>query len=197
MNSDTYLTRETLLKRLKFSDDDMAWEEFSFYYKRFIYSIIDKIGVRLQDYDDLAQRVVLKVWQSLPDFDYDQKQGSFRSWLYVVTRNIAYNFVTRDKKYIYEHDQLVESSHANAVDPEVEKLIEEEWRLHISTLAFENVSKSTSEKVMDIFRASAEGESLSSISERLAMSEDTVCRYKNRVKEKLVAEIKSLRDMLE
>ncbi len=197
MTSDTYMTKDSLLRRLKNPDNELAWEEFCFYYKNFICSIINKVGIRASDVDDLTQRVMLKVWKSLPDFDYNQKKGSFRSWLYVVTRNVAYNFATRDDSYVHSHERLDNQQLSNLVNPEIEQVIEEEWRLHVASLAFENISKSTSELSLEIFLSSVEGESIKAIAERLEMNEDTVCRYKNRVKQKLVAEIKSLRDMLE
>lgn len=193
---DTYLTRETLLKRLKSVDDDLAWEEFSFYYSRFIYSILVKSGVKQEDRDDLVQQVMLKVWKSLPNFDYDQKRGGFRNWLFIVSRNTAYNFLARDKRYT-STEEIEQLPVDGAVSPEIEEVIEDEWKRYISSLAFENVSKSCSPLSMDIFASSAEGETLGQIAKRLDMKENTVCRYKNRVKEKLIAEIKSLREMLE
>lgn len=191
--ADTYLTRETLLKRLKSADDELSWEEFIHYYRRFIFSIFNKMRISDSDSDDLFQRVLLKVWKAIPNFDYNQAQGQFRSWLYKVTQNTVLNFISEGK---------IKKQNVVAIDekyskPEVDRIIRDEWEKHISALAFNTVKEKVSEVAMQVFLASLEGEKTEVTAKKYGLSENSVYVYKMRVKNALTAEIKNLRDFLE
>ena len=69
--ADEYSTRQTLLQRLKNQQDDRSWEEFVFYYQRYIYAIISNMNLPHHDCEDLVQAVLLKAWKILPGFQYD------------------------------------------------------------------------------------------------------------------------------
>ena len=81
-------TRVTLLMRVKNQHDDKSWEDFVFYYKKkFIYIICRKMGLNHHDGEEVVQKVLLKLWDKLPEFEYDQ--GSrFRGW--ALYRNWKY-----------------------------------------------------------------------------------------------------------
>ncbi len=82
-------TRITLLEKIKDKDSEQHWEEFVLLYQDFIYSIIRKCGIGFEDSKDLTQAVLLKIWKSLPTFDYDSSKGGLRYWLYRVARNVV------------------------------------------------------------------------------------------------------------
>jgi RNA polymerase sigma factor (sigma-70 family) len=145
------------------------------------------------DSDDLFQQVLLKVWKALPKFDYNQKQGSFRSWLYRVTQNTVLNYIA--KGAFRQHEFLSLSDHY--AEPEVEKIIKDEWEKHVAALAFNNVKDSMSELSMNVFLASLEGIGTESIAQKYGLSESSVYVYKMRVKNALAAEIRHLRGLLE
>ena len=195
--SKTYLTRNTLLRRLKSLNDELAWDEFVFYYRDFIFSIINKLGVQQSDCDDLSQQVMLKIWNSIKSFTYTQKPGSFRNWIYTITKNAVMNYFKRNKLITKHHEQIVVTASSTVFKPEIDLLISEEWEAYVSGLAFENIRKKVSEQTMEAFLSSLRGESVEETAARLDLEENSVYIYKNRVKKRLVAEIKNLREMLE
>lgn len=194
---DTYLTRETLLKRLKLLDDEQAWEEFVYYYGNFINSIIYKIEIYSDDEEDIAQEVMLKIWKAIPSFDLNNSCGRFRSWLYAICKNTVINYIAK-KKTRNEKLKLMHAEAENLKDsPEIDNIINEEWEKHISTKAFAKVKDSLSPTAIGVFEANLMGRPILEIAEQFNIEENTVYTYKNRVKSRLVAEIKNLRDMLE
>jgi len=195
--SDTYLTRETLLKKLQYTDNEKAWEEFVYFYQKFIFSIINKMGVPSADCDDLCQKVLIKLWKSLPEFKYNQKQGAFRSWLYVITKNTVYNFSRKQNRLTEKNKNISELGIIEDQESEVNSFIDEEWKKHLTALAYKSISKKLSSKTIEAFQASVKGEPIELIAKRLNTSENNVYRYKIRVKQKLMEEIKNLKDMLE
>ena len=79
-------TSESLLLRLKSSDDQQAWSRFVRLYTPLLFYWARRTGLQTQDAADLVQDVLTLVFQKLPEFDYD-KSKSFRSWLRTVTMN--------------------------------------------------------------------------------------------------------------
>lgn len=195
--TDTYLTRQTLLKKLKLRLDESSWDEFNTYYGKFIYSVINTLGVNHTDADDISQQVMLKIWNSIDKFNIAQKSGGFRNWIYTITKNTTLNYIAGNKSKSSRDELLTQDLENKYSTPEVDELIDEEWNKHISTLAFEKISKKASKKAMDVFIAQFNGESAEQTAERLGIEVTTVYIYRGRIKEKLVAEIKNLREMLE
>ena len=52
-------TRQSLLLKIKNQQDEHSWEEFIYFYKPYIVTVIMNLGVDQADVDDLAQKVLL------------------------------------------------------------------------------------------------------------------------------------------
>jgi len=87
------LTRVTLLNRLKDGADADAWHEFVHLYGPVVYGFARKRGLQDADAADLMQEVLRSVARNAVRMEYDPKRGTFRGWLYTVTRNKIYNFL--------------------------------------------------------------------------------------------------------
>ncbi len=194
--TENYLTRKTLLSRLKQLDNESSWHEFHNYYSNFIHSIILKMGILNTDVDDLSQKVLLKIWQALPTFDYNKSKGHFRNWLYTVTKNTVLSYIDKERK---KQAQLCEdySLVTTSTPAEIDTIINEEWELYISERAFNTIKEKVSERSLECFKAGLRGEDVATAAKNLNIEENTVYIYKNRVKQKLLAEISNLRDLLE
>ena len=96
----TYRTRVTLLQKLKDSHDDVAWADFAYYYRNYIYNIARRVGLGHDDSNEIVQLVLLKSWNKLGEFNYDSGKGRFRGWLCRVTGNVIRNYF-RDQKMKY------------------------------------------------------------------------------------------------
>lgn len=88
-------TRESLLASLNSPVADEGWREFSSIYRPLIFRVALAKGLQHADADDLTQDVLAVVERSLGSFD--SSRGSFRSWLYQITRNLVVNHLTRGR----------------------------------------------------------------------------------------------------
>jgi RNA polymerase sigma-70 factor (ECF subfamily) len=79
-------TSITLLERLRAPGDEEAWSRFVRLYTPLLYYWCRRVGLRQQDAADLVQDVLAHLVRKLPEFEYNAN-GSFRSWLRVVTVN--------------------------------------------------------------------------------------------------------------
>ena len=91
-NDNQYNTRQSLLLRLKDNQDEASWEEFVATYQNYILSIIRNLKVDNHDAEDLLQSILLKLWKTLPTFEYNPGKGQFRYWLGRVTKNDVFKF---------------------------------------------------------------------------------------------------------
>jgi RNA polymerase sigma-70 factor (ECF subfamily) len=83
----------TLLTRLKDAADADAWGEFVRLYGPVVYGFARKRGLQDADAADLMQEVLRSVARNVVKLEYDPARGTFRGWLYTVTRNKIYNFL--------------------------------------------------------------------------------------------------------
>ena len=81
-----HTTSLTLLDRLRGPRDGGAWDRFVRLYSAGLYSWVRGHGFRHEDAADLVQDVFITLVQKLPDFEHT-RGGSFRAWLWTVTRN--------------------------------------------------------------------------------------------------------------
>ncbi len=88
------VTQPSLLLRLRDTRDEQAWRQFVEIYAPLIDHFGRKQGLQAADSADLAQEVLQAVAGAMDRFDYDPKQGSFRGWLFTITRNELRDFLT-------------------------------------------------------------------------------------------------------
>ena len=86
-------TRASLLVRLRDGSDAGAWKEFVHVYGPVIYGFARKRGLQDADAADLMQEVLRSVSAAAPRLDYDRARGTFRGWLFTITRNKVFNFL--------------------------------------------------------------------------------------------------------
>lgn len=80
-------TRPSLLARIRDHADGDAWRVFVDLYTPLIKSLAIRQGLQDADAADVAQDVLKTVASSIQNLDYDPQRGSFRGWLYTVTRS--------------------------------------------------------------------------------------------------------------
>ena len=88
-------TSPSLLIRIRDSEDVTAWNRFVDIYAPLIHDYGRRRGLQDADAADLAQEVLQAVAKSADRFDYDTRKGSFRGWLFTITRNKLINLVER------------------------------------------------------------------------------------------------------
>src|SRR5438094_5665857 len=95
--ADALLTRASLLVRLRDPKDRAAWQQFVELYGRLVYGFVRQRGLQDADAADLTQEVFQAVARAAGRLDYDPAQGTFRGWLFTVTRNKLYDFLERGR----------------------------------------------------------------------------------------------------
>jgi RNA polymerase sigma factor (sigma-70 family) len=84
-------TRPSLLARLRNREDSKAWhrgwEEFYHLYHPVIFRHALTHRLNETEAEDVVQDVVVGLARQLPNFQYDPKLCSFKTWLFRVTRN--------------------------------------------------------------------------------------------------------------
>ncbi|OYV84687.1 MAG: RNA polymerase subunit sigma-70 [Planctomycetia bacterium 21-64-5] len=88
------LTRASLLVQLRDGSNHRAWQEFLDLYGPMVYSFARSRGLQDADAADLMQEVMRSVMNAIGRFDYDRQQGTFRGWLFTITRNKVFNFLS-------------------------------------------------------------------------------------------------------
>jgi RNA polymerase sigma factor (sigma-70 family) len=79
-------TRATLIDRLKNWQDQASWQDFFDTYWKLIYGLARKFGLNEEDAQDVVQETLVSVANHMPNFKYDPKLGSFKSWLRTLIR---------------------------------------------------------------------------------------------------------------
>jgi RNA polymerase sigma factor (sigma-70 family) len=191
-------TRQSLLLRLKDKHDDQSWEDFVKFYRPFIYMMVRKMNFDHHDAEEAVQQITMKAWRSLPDFNYSPDKGRFRSWLSRMTHNTVLDIIKSRQRYSNRLERYQDTDQIKKLStPEVENMAEQEWQTYITNLAWKNVSPDFTEKVKIAFERSLQGDDAEIIAADLGLTKNAIYVYKKRVKEKLIEEIRRLKDDLE
>jgi RNA polymerase sigma factor (sigma-70 family) len=187
-------TRETLLERIRNRHDDDSWEDFVFYYKQYIYIICRRMGLNHHDGEEIVQKVMLKIWDKLPTFEYDKKKR-FRGWLCLVTGNTVKDFFRSYKRAQDRKEKAADYEIWNpesSSQPEIEKMAEKEWENYIANMALDNIRGKFSDKVIECFMRVSEGTPVKDVSADMDVPLNTVYVYNKRVSNKYYEEIRRL-----
>ena len=188
-------TRITLVHRIRDQHDESSWEDFVVHYRPYIFAVLRNMGVQNAAADDLVQEVLLRTWKALPEFDYRPGGCKLRTWLGLICRNTLRSQVRKDQS------RQVRESRIDAAgldtDPEIEVIVEKEWRLYISNLAWHNIEGSFADNVKQSFLLSAAGENSLAIAAKLGLAESSVRVNKQRVTAALCKEILRLESQLD
>lgn len=189
-------TRVTLLAKLKNDENQEAWLEFENIYRGFILSLILRMGINSDDAEDISQTVLTKVWQKIEDFEYNQNKGKFHNWLAAMTRNTVKDFFRTRKNFITGRDSVEYQEQYLSIEeqvlPDIENLAREEWVLHITNLAWDNIKESIYKTKRDVFKFVSQEMTTKEIAKQLGISEASVRVYKAEVFEKMRNEITRL-----
>lgn len=189
-------TRQTLLLRIREPADARAWREFTELYLPLLKHFIFLSGVSSNDVDDVGQEVMRTVAKAIRSFQYEPERGTFRSWLFIVTRSrVAKHF----KKLARTPSAKAEggSHEIDRLQDEAEGKQEEEWekayRLRMFEWAAPQVRQQVKEKTWRAFWMTAvEGRRVEEVASLLEMTLGGVYVARSRVIAKLRARIQEV-----
>lgn len=194
LSKERWKTRETLIGRARDPNDSQAWKEFTDYYASFIRMVLMQLQAPPHELEDLSQTILVKLWQNLSTVELGRDHARFRTWLGTVIRN---TFYTHCSQAASRKRREAGAAVANLVPPEIEDIIESEWRKHIIALVMERLNASFSGKAMEVFTMSLDGKSADEIASALELTRDSVYVLRNRVQSRFRKEARQLRSYLE
>ena len=190
-------TRRSLIEKLKQEQSEDAWRIFENSYRDYILNVLRKLGLFDREADDVKQEVMVKLWKLLPDFNYEPEKAKFRTWLYSVIKNLAWNKIRKlnsESAKIEKYREWVESPEA---EEKVDAMMDQEWKKYLTSLAMKNIGVKFSTQSIEIFRRALKGATAAELAKDFDLKPNSVNKIKNRVKESLMLEIEALRRELE
>jgi RNA polymerase sigma-70 factor (ECF subfamily) len=186
------LTRASLLHRLRDPNDTDAWREFVRLYASLIYGFARKRGLQDADAADLMQDVLRSVSGAIGRLEYDRAKGTFRGWLFSITRNKVFNFLDASRRRPRGSgddgaQQMLDELPDRTPD-------EEDWDREYERKVFAWAS----DRIRDEFQpatwkafwmTAVDGDNASEVGKRLSMSPGAVYVAKSRVLARLREEI--------
>src|ERR1044071_9259601 len=94
LGEESPLTRASLLIQIRDGSNHAAWQQFVDLYGPVVYGFARKRGLQDADAAELMQDVLRSVSSAISRLDYDRTQGTFRGWLFTISRNQVYNFLS-------------------------------------------------------------------------------------------------------
>lgn len=183
--NDPMPTRPSLLLRIRDGGDRPAWEQFVSLYAPMIYGFVRRRGLQDADAADVTQEVLRVVAAKARELEYDPAVGSFRAWLFTVTRHILINAQKRQARHPRgsgDTAMLERLEEQPATGPAEEEVWEQEYRTSRLNWAAERVRGHCEDNTWRAFwRTAVEGESPRSVAESLGMSVGAVHIAKSRV----------------
>jgi RNA polymerase sigma-70 factor (ECF subfamily) len=194
--ADLLLTRASLLARLGDPEDRAAWQQFIDLYGSLIYNFARRRGLQDADAADLTQEVFMAVSRAAGRWHYDPRQGSFRGWLYGITRHKLAKFLQRrrtqppgsgDTNINQRLDE--EPSH----EPEPEAAWEQEFQQQVFRLAAAQVQDHFAQTTWQAFwQTAVEGKSAAVVAQELGLSVGAVYVAKSRVLARLAEQVQQM-----
>lgn len=191
---DSPITRPSLLLRIRETADHEAWGQFVRIYGPLVYRFARKRGLQDADAADLTQVVFQAVAREIQRLDYDAKRGTFRGWLFAVTRNQLGKQVARriDRP---GGDDIERQELAGPATEEEEDQWSEEYRRQLFEAACERIRGEVEDSSWQAFwQTAALGKSAQEVGQALGMSVGAIYTAKSRVLARLKAAVAELEE---
>ena len=192
------VTRVTLLARLRDGNDADAWREFVALYAPVVYGFARKRGLQDADAADLMQDVLRSVAAHMPQLEYDRAKGTFRGWLYTITRNKIYNFLNSQRRRPRGSgdsgsQQRLEQEPSRDGEPEADW--EREYQKRLADQAMERIRGEFQPATWQAFwKTAVDGRGAQQVAAELKMSPGAVYVAKSRVLSRLREEVQMLQE---
>jgi len=191
-----YNTRQTLIARIRNQYDDGSWEDFVYFYRVYIHTVVNRMGVADCDVEDIVQNVLLTLWQKLPDFEYQPARCKFRSWMNNVTRKKVLDYFRKRGRYQTKVEKAGKMGELGVELPDIYAIAEDEWKIHVSNIAWNNIKDDFDGKAIECFQLFREGKTVDQVCESLQLKSNSAYVLRKRVIDKLCREIRRLDEEL-
>jgi RNA polymerase sigma factor (sigma-70 family) len=188
------VTRVSLLLRLRDGTDQVSWAEFDKRYHRLLYGYARAKGAKHDVADEIVQEVVLAIFKSIGNFEYDAAKGRFRGYLRRAVANALNRRAARERRAPMAID-TAEKDYILVEEDSQDEAWEREWRQHQLRRAMERIAESVDAKTIEAFTMHVlEERPVEATCAALDISRDNLYQIKRRILTKLKEELKSLDD---
>jgi RNA polymerase sigma-70 factor (ECF subfamily) len=190
-------TRPSLLVRIRDARDREAWGQFVEIYAPLVYDLARRRGLQDADAADLTQEVLRAVSAAIGRLDYDPRRGTFRGWLFTVTRNAINTFLeSRRRMPRGSGDSSVQDWLENQAGPDENEESAEwdrEYERRVLDYATERVRLAFEDATWQAFAQTAiEGKPVKEVAAGLGMSVGAVYIARSRVLGRIKDEVRRL-----
>lgn len=157
LNTLAVKTRRSLILKLADWQDQRSWDEFYRTYWRLIYAVAVKAGLRQDEAWDVVQETVLSIAKQSRAKAYDPERGSFKKWLWTVTRwriNDRFRERAKDTAAPLPDTDGTQPAPVEAIpdsDSAFERLWDTEWQENLMKAALERVKLHVTPQQYQIF----------------------------------------------
>ena len=197
---DSPQTRASLLVQVRDGANEGAWREFVGLYGPVVYGFARNRGLQDADAADLMQEVMRSISSTIGRLDYDRNRGTFRGWLFTVTRNKVFNFLAARRN----RAQGAGGTTANRMlettpdEDDGSQAWETEYQRRLASMAMERVKGEFQENTWRAFwLAAVEGLPAAEVAKRVGLSPGAIYVAKSRVLARIREEVESLREQEE
>jgi RNA polymerase sigma factor (sigma-70 family) len=193
---DSPLTRASLLVQLRDGGNHAAWQEFAKLYGPVIYGFARKRGLQDADAADLMQDVMRSVSNAIARLDYNRNQGTFRGWLFTITRNKVFNFFSARRVRPQGSgdtttNRLLDTQPDNSDGADAWEM---EYQRRLAALAMERVKGEFQESTWRAFWLTAvDGIAVADVAKQISISPGAIYVAKSRVLARLKEEVEAMR----
>lgn len=186
-------TRASLIVRLRCSEDVDAWGEFVDIYQPLIFRVAKKHGLQDADASEVAQEVLTRVAKAIDRWNPDPERGTFRGWLYRITRNLTVEFLRTDKRRpLTQDNSAVDRAIGNVVAASngASHEFQIEYERQMFAWAAEQIETTFQSNTWQAFWLTAvKQQSVESVAKKLSMTKGAVYIARSRVMAKLKEQI--------
>jgi len=186
-------TRASLLMRIRDRGDADAWRQFVQLYAPVVYAYARRRQIQDADAADLTQEVLRSVSKSIARLEYDARYGSFRGWLFTVTRNKLVDFQRRKSIGQAVGGSSIQDVLNRQPAAEEQDFWDQEFRRQVFAVAAEQVKPEFEEATWQAFwQTAVEGRKPNDVAGGLGMSVGAVYIAKSRVQARLKERVREL-----
>jgi len=201
---DSHPTRSSLLMRLKDTQDQRSWQEFNDRYGQLIFGFARKAGLTEFEAEEVVQETMISASKHLPEFRYDPKVCSFKTWLLNLSRwRVQDQFRKRIPTQPVRVGNRTEPDRTATIervaDPashELDMIWDQEWQTTLLNTALAKIKPQVHPMEWQMFDLYAlKGWSPRDVAHTLEVSVARVYLVKHRVSARLKKETKRLKQM--
>lgn len=194
------LTRVSLLVQIRDGANHSAWQEFVNLYGPVVYGFARKRGLQDADAADIVQDVLRSISSAIGRLDYDRHQGTFRGWLFTITRNKVFNFLSarRIRPLAAGDSSTGRLLDAQAAESDGADEWELEYQRRLAAIALDRIRSEFSATSWQAFwLTGVEGIAAAEAARQVGISPGAVYVAKSRVLARLRDEVESMRQQEE